>query len=257
MAALPARGWMIWLLAQNFLSSVSHWWWSQTMICWSSKKESFLQTLTLTSAHSFCEVKNWRQESRAPKISCFLAFLCLRFFNSLVNGSLKSIFPLLATWNFSFITSCLSVLPFCLLLGWRWENLGSKIHRSLKAETKCWQEVWKCASEYPEGFASVVLYYSSSFRGKQWMMKASNKTKQKLWEGMLWSHCCLLKPDLITIAHSRIRFSATSLIINPLNLLLTANEYTPSVLLTLNSFPICQFFLLISFLFSQIFQSWN
>lgn len=90
------------------------------------------------------------------------------------------------------------------------------------------------------------------------MMKASNKTKQKLREGMLCSHYfCLLKPHVITIAHSRIRFSATSLIINPLNLLLTANEYTPSVLLTLNSFPIRQFFLLISFLFSLIFQSWN
>lgn len=157
-----------------------------------------------------------------------------------------------------YFTSCISVLPFCLLLGWRWENLVSKIHWSLKAETKCWQEVWKCATEWPGGFASVVLYYSSSFGGKQWMMKASNKTKQKLWEGILCSHyCCLLKPHLITIAHSRIRFSATSLIINPLNLLLTANEYTPSILLTLNSFPIDQFFLLISFLFSLIFQSGN
>ena len=33
MAALPVRGWMIWLSARNFLRSVSYWWWSQ-MVCW-------------------------------------------------------------------------------------------------------------------------------------------------------------------------------------------------------------------------------
>lgn len=57
---------------------------------------------------------------------------------------------------------------------------------------------------------------------------------------MLCLHnCCVSKPHLINTSHSRILFSETQLIINPLNVLLSANKYIPSLLLSLNSYSIC------------------
>lgn len=127
------------------------------------------------------------------------------------------------------------------------ESRDKVLTRSLKM---CKWMTWRFC------ICSIVLQFI--FWGQTMNDESLKQNKTKTLRRNLCSHyCCLLKPHLITIAHSRIRFSATSLIINPLNLLLTANEYTPSILLTLNSFPVRQFFLLISFLFSLIFQSWN
>lgn len=68
---------------------------------------------------------------------------------------------------------------------------------------------------------------------------------------MLCLHnCCLSKPHLINTSHSRILFSETQLIINPLNVLFSANKYIPSLLLSLNYCSIC----FISFQFLPIFK---
>lgn len=105
---------------------------------------------SLSLLHSFSQIKDWRQESRAPEVLTLLALSLSRIFNSFITCGLSDLLSLWSLPKALFLTildHLVLYLPFCL---WPGVQVGNGLGKSLsQIFTDSWgqsvfAEGWKC-----------------------------------------------------------------------------------------------------------------